>query len=84
MAAMSPMLQAIGVALPPAARMAAATASHPSCLRLETITSAPCSANAVAIASPMPRLAPDTTATLSVRSNDTAMIVSPPCGPAAC
>ncbi len=41
---MSPMWQAIATASPPAATIAPATASQPSCLRLETITRAPRSA----------------------------------------
>src|SRR5512143_3366004 len=75
---MSPMWQATAVALPPAALIAAATASQPSCLRLETITCAPYSAYAFAIASPMPRLAPVTTATLPDRSNEIVICVSLP------
>src|SRR5512143_971102 len=75
---MSPMWQATAVALPPAALIAAATASQPSCLRLETITCAPYSAYAFAIASPMPRLAPVTNATLPVRSNETVICLSFP------
>src|SRR5690242_8585904 len=66
---MSPMWQARTSALPPAARIAAATVSQSSALRLDTITCAPCAASAFAIASPMPRLAPVTSATLPVRSN---------------
>src|SRR5262249_24371580 len=51
------------------ARMDWATASTPSCLRLETTTRAPKAASARATASPMPLLAPVIMATLPVRSN---------------
>src|SRR5690606_38905906 len=65
----SPMWQAIGGALPPAALLASAPAWQPSILRLETITCAPCWASSLATASPMPRLAPETKAILPSRSN---------------
>ncbi|MCY1459881.1 hypothetical protein D9M71_773940 [compost metagenome] len=66
----SPMWQAMAVALPPAAMMASATCWQPSSLRLETITWAPCWASSLAMASPMPRLAPETKAILPSRSNN--------------
>src|SRR5690606_5646142 len=65
----SPIWQAMAVALPPSAVMASATAWQPSILRLETITWAPCCASSLAMASPMPRLAPETKAILPSRSN---------------
>src|SRR5579875_1934324 len=63
------MLQGITQASPPRSAIARATASHASGLRLETTTRAPCWARRSAIARPMPRLDPVTTATLPVRSN---------------
>ena len=66
---MSPMWQTIARASPPASVIRCATAAQASALRLETTTFAPRSANALAIASPIPRLAPVTTATLPFRSN---------------
>src|SRR3990167_3052413 len=65
----SPIWQAIAVALPPSAMMASATPWQPSILRLETITWAPCWASSLAMASPIPRLAPETKAILPSRSN---------------
>src|SRR4030081_2744819 len=47
----------------------AASSSRSACLRLERTTSAPCSTNAVAMALPIPRLAPVTNATRPDRSN---------------
>src|SRR5450756_1806224 len=47
----------------------AASSSRSACLRLERTTLAPCSASAEAIALPIPRLAPVTSATRPVRSN---------------
>src|ERR1700687_3476101 len=47
----------------------AASSSRSACLRLERTTWAPCSASAVAIALPIPRLAPVINATRPVRSN---------------
>ena len=66
---MSPMWHAIARASPPASDDPLRHCGTGSALRLETTTFAPCSANALAIASPMPRLAPVTTATRPYRSN---------------
>src|SRR5215208_5351319 len=57
------------IASPPLARMPAATSSHGPWLRAEIATLAPASANASAIARPMPRDDPVTIATLPERSN---------------
>nr|GFA56656.1 hypothetical protein [Tanacetum cinerariifolium] len=62
--------KAIAVALPPSATIASATCWQPSILRLETMTWAPCCASSLAIASPIPRLAPETKAILPSRSNN--------------
>ena len=59
----------ITTALPPLARMPAATASQASGLRLEITTVAPCSAMRLAIARPIPLVEPVTMATFPVRSN---------------
>src|SRR4029077_6537656 len=50
------------------ALMRSASASRSACFRLESTTCAPCSARAVAMALPMPRLAPVTRATRPLRS----------------
>src|SRR6266852_4187941 len=49
--------------------MRSASSSRSTCLRLDRTTCAPCSARAFAIALPMPRLAPVTSATRPSRSN---------------
>ena len=49
--------------------MRAASSSRSACLRLERTTWAPCSTRAVAMAAPIPRLAPVINATRPVRSN---------------
>src|SRR5450631_1594222 len=51
------------------ALMRAASSSRSACLRLERTTWAPCSTSAVAMALPIPRLAPVTRATRPDRSN---------------
>src|SRR5258706_5839078 len=56
--------------------MAVATTSHASCLRLDTMTCAPCRASKRAVASPMPRLAPLTSAVLPVKSNNASIFAS--------
>src|SRR5215207_10332056 len=71
------MLQAITAAFPPLSRIAAATGSQPSALRLEITTLAPIRAIVSAIERPMPRLEPVTTATLSVRSKGVLMRLLP-------
>src|SRR3954454_6230161 len=63
-----PTWQAHAAALAPSARRAAATSSQASGLRLTTTTLAPDRANALAMASPRPRVPPVTRATRSVRS----------------
>jgi hypothetical protein len=67
------MLQGITAAVPPLSRIAAATGSQASALRLEITTFAPIRAMVSAIERPMPRLEPVTTATLSVRSKGVLM-----------
>src|SRR5262249_5514213 len=57
-----PTWQATASAVPPASSISRATASTPSWRRLATATRAPASASASAIARPMPRLAPVTSA----------------------
>src|SRR5574341_435487 len=64
MSSASRLWAATASALHPIPRICSATLSMSGCLRLLTITSAPASANASAIAAPMPRLAPGTSATL--------------------
>src|SRR5476649_2935328 len=68
------MLQAMTLAMPPLARMPAATGSHASALRLEITSLAPRPAMVSAIERPMPRLEPVTIATLPVRSNGVDMV----------
>src|SRR5580698_2869078 len=65
-----PIWHAMAVASLPSLRIAAATGSLASTLRLETTTFAPARARASAIARPMPRDEPVTIAVLSVRSNN--------------
>ena len=60
----SPALAANTAVSPP---ISSAAASRASCLRDDSITDAPLPANAPAIALPMPRLAPVTSATLPSR-----------------
>src|SRR6185437_7203884 len=62
------MWQAMPIASPPAVRISAATVSQTSCLRPEMTTRAPARAISSAIARPMPRVLPVTTATFPVRS----------------
>src|SRR5262245_61548581 len=62
------MRAATAIADAPFCRIAAATSSQAARLRAEIATLAPASANASAIARPMPRLEPVTIATLPVRS----------------
>ena len=67
--AQCPTWQAIATALLPVdSRISAAAASHASSLREAMTTSAPACASTPAIARPMPRDPPVTTATLPVRS----------------
>ena len=63
----SPALAAKTAVCPPAVPMSSAAASSASCLRDDSITSAPAPARAVAIALPIPRLAPVTRATFPSR-----------------
>ena len=64
-----PMWHGMGSAAPGRSRlMSSAAASHASGVRLDTTTRAPCSARRRAMARPMPRVDPVTTATLPVRS----------------
>src|SRR5579875_1596892 len=63
------MSQGITAAAPPRAAIASATSAQAGALRLDTTTFAPCSANRSAMARPMPREAPVTTAIFPVRSN---------------
>ena len=56
-----------------ASTISLATRSQASCLRLETVTLAPCAASACAMARPMPRVAPVTMAVLPLRSNRSRM-----------
>src|SRR5699024_495275 len=65
----SPTWQTKAEALPPAVWISSATRPQPSALRLEQMTWAPWAASSLAVASPMPRLAPDTSAILPLRSN---------------
>src|SRR5688572_10420399 len=58
--------------------MDAATCSQASCLRLDTITCAPCAASSRAMPSPMPRLAPVTRAILPDRSNGLLVFMASP------
>src|SRR5712671_5110715 len=67
------MLQAMTQASPPCWRMSRATASQASALRLDITTLAPSRAIASALARPMPRLEPVTTATLPSRLNGDAV-----------
>src|SRR5579862_5382813 len=66
--ALSPTWQGIAIARPPVWRIVAATSSQASALRLEITTRAPQLAMASAMARPMPRDEPVTTAVLSLRS----------------
>src|SRR5580658_5933795 len=68
----------MGEAEPPAASISSTTAWQSARRRLETMVCAPCAASSLAMAAPMPRLAPLTTAILPVRSNrlDAAMSVA--------
>src|SRR3546814_10588431 len=64
-----------------------AAAWQPSILRLDTITWAPCCASSLAMASPIPRLAPETKAILPSRSNRVVLDMVVPLflfGPVAC
>src|ERR1043166_8919830 len=70
-------LQVMTIASPPFWRMPAATASHGSCLRLDTTTLAPMPARHSTMARPMPLLDPVTTATLPARSNGFDMLLPP-------
>src|SRR5580704_16580855 len=70
------MWHAMAVASRPSLRIAAATSSLASSLRLDTTTFAPARARASAIARPIPRLDPVTTAVLPVRSNKPSSIES--------
>ena len=70
-------LHGMTIASPPFWRMPAATASHGSCLRLDTTTLAPMPARHSTMARPMPLLDPVTTATLPARSNGDGMVPSP-------
>ena len=63
------MLAGIAIASPPEERMAFATCSQTSALRLEITTFAPAFARCSAIERPMPRVDPVTMATLPLRSN---------------
>src|SRR5271165_94830 len=73
---MSPIWQASASAEPPPATMASATAWQAPALRLETMTWAPRDARSSAIAWPMPRLAPVTSAIFPVMSNGSAWEMS--------
>src|SRR6185503_988014 len=64
------MWHGMAVASRPSARIAPATSSHLSALRLDTTTPAPARASASAIERPMPLVEPVTTADLPVRSNN--------------
>src|SRR3546814_6716234 len=64
-----------------------AAAWQPSILRLDTISWAPCCASSLAMASPIPRLAPETKAILPSRSNRVVLDMVVPLflfGPVAC
>ena len=65
-------------AWPLARRIASATSSQASALRLETTTLAPCAAIVSAMERPMPRLDPVMTATWPVRSKGFCMTPAPP------
>src|SRR5688500_8610299 len=74
----SPILQPCAEARPPAARISPATDSQASVLRLATATVAPWRASSMAMARPIPRLPPVTSATRPLRSNgSSAKSVSP-------
>src|SRR5262249_55331944 len=68
-------LHGMTIASPPFSFMPAATASHRSCLRLDTTTLAPRPARHSTMARPMPLLDPVTTATLPERSNGLIMML---------
>src|SRR5258706_7600624 len=74
--ALREILQGMTVASPPSPRIALATSSHGSGLRLETTTLAPRRAIHSAIERPMPRLDPVITATLPSRRNGSFIGVS--------
>ena len=72
-----PTFAAIPSALAPEASSSFTVASTASALRLTTMTRAPAAANAVAIALPMPRVPPVTSATLPSREKRFAVMRTP-------
>src|SRR5471032_1323884 len=76
MSSRRPTWQGLASALPPACLISRATNSQSSSLRLDTITWAPCSASSLAISSPIPRLAPVTSAIFPLRSNKLVVTIS--------